>query len=211
MADEQFKRNVAYKFRIGDLLKGSPVMDGERFAHLDLNGKRVVRVNIVGSVVDKYESDGEKKYIFFTIDDGSGQIKTKSFGDDTDKLKEISQGQTVVVIGVLRHFNDEVYISPEVMKPLDPRYLLVRKIETEKNESPVSANAEGNSPKPEQSLREKITGLIKNAESDGGIELEKLISELSGNSPESINSEIQKLLEEGVIFEPRPGMIRWLG
>ena len=30
-------------------------------------------------------------------------------------------------------------------------------------------------------------------------------------SPEVINSEIKRLLEEGIIFEPRPGKIRWLG
>jgi hypothetical protein len=30
-------------------------------------------------------------------------------------------------------------------------------------------------------------------------------------SAEIINQEIQKLLEEGIIFEPRPGKVRWLG
>ena len=35
--------------------------------------------------------------------------------------------------------------------------------------------------------------------------------ELRGTSPEIINQEIQKMLEEGIIFEPRPGKLRWLG
>jgi len=30
-------------------------------------------------------------------------------------------------------------------------------------------------------------------------------------SPKIINQEIQKLLEEGIIFEPRPGKVRYLG
>ncbi len=61
MADEQFKRNIAFKFRIGDLLIGKPVMDGERFSFLELGNKRIIRVNIAGNIVDKYESEGEKK------------------------------------------------------------------------------------------------------------------------------------------------------
>jgi len=30
-------------------------------------------------------------------------------------------------------------------------------------------------------------------------------------SPIIINQEIQKLLEEGIVFEPRPGKVRYLG
>lgn len=206
MAEEQFKRNIAYKLRIGDVLKGNPIIEEERFVFLDLDGKRVVRVNIIGSVVDKYESDGEKKYVFLTLDDGSGQIKAKLFGDDSLKMKNATQGQTVVVIGVLRFFNNEVYISPEIIREQDPRYLLVRKFETEKNKI-SGTNIQPNS----LNLRDKIIELIKNSENDGGIDLEKLIIELKGNSSEMINSEIHKLLEEAVIFEPRPGKLRWLG
>ncbi|MEJ2267553.1 MAG: hypothetical protein P8X70_00560 [Nanoarchaeota archaeon] len=28
---DQFKRNIAYKFRIGDLLMGKPIVEGNRF------------------------------------------------------------------------------------------------------------------------------------------------------------------------------------
>jgi hypothetical protein len=34
MPDEQFKRHIAYKLRIGDILVGKPVFDAERFAFL---------------------------------------------------------------------------------------------------------------------------------------------------------------------------------
>ena len=74
---EQFKRNIAYKFRIGDILIGKPITDGEKFSFLELGDKKIIRVNIIGNIVDKYESAGEKKYIFFTLDDGSGQIRIK--------------------------------------------------------------------------------------------------------------------------------------
>ncbi|MCX6746974.1 MAG: OB-fold nucleic acid binding domain-containing protein [Candidatus Pacearchaeota archaeon] len=187
---------------------GKPIMDGERFSFLELGNKKIVRVNIIGNIIEKYESEGEKKYIFFTLDDGSGQIKLKSFGDDVNKFKNLMQGQTVLVIGVLRNFNNETYISPEIVREQNPKYLLIRKLETEKERS--------NSFQPmakEQiiAVKDKILDIIKNAEKDGGIEMDVIIMNLREISPEIINQEIKRLLEEGIIFEPRPGKMRWLG
>ncbi len=204
MSEQQFKRNVAYKLRIGDLLIGKPILDKERFSFLELGDKKIVRVNLVANIVDKYE--GENAYYSFTLDDGSGQIRLKVFGDNVGKFKELTQGQTVVVIGVLRFFNNEIYISPEIIKEVDTRYLLIRKLEIEKklNVKKEITNF---------AIKDKILELIKNSEEQGGIELEKLIMNSSFNkiSPDIINKEIQKLLEEGIIFEPRPGKVRWLG
>ncbi len=208
MPDEQFKRNIAYKFRIGEILMGKPIFDNERFSFLELGNKKIIRVNIIGNIIDKYESEGEKKYIFFTLDDGSGQIKLKSFGDDANKFKDLMQGQTVLVIGVLRNFNNETYISPEIVREQNPKYLLIRKLEREKERSdniqPVAR---------EQiiAIKDKILDIIKNSEKDGGVEMDSIIMNLRDVSPDIINQEIKKLLEEGIIFEPRPGKIRWLG
>ncbi len=60
-------------------------------------------------------------------------------------------------------------------------------------------------------VKDKILDIMKNAEKDGGIEIDKIIMDLREISPEIINQEIKRLLEEGIIFEPRPGRIRWLG
>mgnify|MGYP001378082659 CR=1 FL=1 len=210
MPEPQFKRNIAYKIRIDSILNNTPIMNGERFGFLEFNGKKVVRVNVIGSIVDKYESEGEKKFVFLKIDDGSGQISLKSFGDDVEKLKNITLGKTVLVIGNLRHFNDEIYIAPEILKEQDPKYLLVRKIELEGNEEKIQTNEVVEVENKETSMKGKILEMIKNSESEGGIETEKLISSL--NEPkEKVNEEIQRLLEEGIIFEPLPGKLRWLG
>jgi len=205
---EQFKRNIAYKFRIGDLTMGKPVFDGERFSFLELGNKKIIRVNIIGNIIDKYESEGERKYIFFTLDDGSGQIKLKCFSEDANKFRGILQGQTVLVIGSLRNFNNETYISPEIIREEDTRYLLIRKleIEGEKSKNPINLPREQII-----AVKDKILGIIKDAEKEGGIEMDKIIMNMREVSPEIINQEIKKLLEEGIIFEPRPGKIRWLG
>ena len=204
----QFKRNVAYKLRVGDILMGKPVMDGERFSFLELGNKRIVRVNVIGSIVDKYESEGERKYIFFKLDDGSGQISLKIFGDDIAKFKEITQGLTVLVIGVLRHWNDETYIQPEIIKEQNTKYLLVRKLELEKSPSAKAPVIEKSKI---VAIKDSIISLIKDAEEEGGIEKEQLIIKLKDISPDIINQEIRKFLEEGIIFEPRPGKVRYLG
>jgi len=208
MLEEQFKRNIAFKMRIGDILIGKPVLDGERFSFLEFGSKRIVRINVVGNVIEKFESEGEKKYSFLTIDDGSGQIRLKSFGDDVEKLKNFVQGQTILVMGVLRSFNNEVYISPEILRELDSKYLLIRKLEIEKERK---GNVIASSKEEMIAVKDKILGAIKNAEQDGGIEIEKIIMNLREVSPEIINQEIQKFLEEGIIFEPRPGKVRYLG
>ena len=206
--EQKFKRHVAYKFRIGDLLFGKPIMDEERFSFLELGNKRIVRVNLIGNIVDKYERGDEKKYLSLTLDDGSGQIRLKAFGDDVDKFKDIHQGQTVAVIGVLRYWSDETYVSPEIIRELDPKYLLIRKLETEKekilNSAPVAK---------EQivAIKDKILDIIKSSEDGGGIDTDQIITNLQNISPAIINQEIQKLLEEGIIFEPRPGKVRYLG
>ena len=53
--EKKFKRNIAFKQRIGDLLIGKPVMDEERFQFLELGNKKIVRVNVIGNIVDKYQ------------------------------------------------------------------------------------------------------------------------------------------------------------
>jgi RPA family protein len=208
MAEGQFKRNVAYKYRIGDVLLGKPMFDGERFSFLELGDRKIVRVNLVGNIIDKYESDGERKYIFFTLDDGSGQIKIKCFGDEALRFKDVFQGQTVLVVGVLRNFNNETYLSPEIIREQDTKYLLIRKLETEKDKSKNAQPMERNQI---VAVRDKILDIIKDSEKNGGIETDKVIMDLRDISPSIIHQEIKKLLEEGIIFEPQPGKIRWLG
>ena len=59
-------------------------------------------------------------------------------------------------------------------------------------------------------VKDKIIEMVKDAETEEGIDTEKLIMELHAQ-PEIINQEIRRLLEEGIIYEPRPGRLRYLG
>lgn len=202
MAEPSFKRATAYKLRIGDIFKGKKILDGERFNFLELGDKQIIRVNIVANIVEKYSSS-EKAYISLTIDDASGQIRIKIFGEDVAKFTDVNQGDSVMIVGLLRNYNDELYITPEIIKKQDPRYLLVRKLEFEK-----SQNKELNSQEL-VALADKIVNKIKESEPEG-ISQEKLILDLE-DTPDLINQEVKKALEQGILYEPRPGMLRYLG
>ena len=209
MTEQQFKRNIAFKLRIGDILLGKPIFDNDKFLYTEVGNKNISRVNIIGNIVDKYESEGEKQYMFFTLDDGSGQIKLKIFGEDALKFKNIAQGQTVVVIGFVRNWNNETYVQPEIIKETDAKYLLVRKLEIEKKRNDTAKPIEN---KQEiTAIKDQILEKIKSSEEEGGIDTDKIILEFRDASPEIINQEIHKLLEEGIVFEPRPGRLRYLG
>jgi len=211
---ETIKRQTAFKLRIGDILKGKPIIDEQkspegqpmqRFRFLELGDKNIVRVNIVANIVDKYQSEAEKKYLTFTIDDASGQIRLKTFGEDTLRFQNIVQGNTVIVVGTLRFYNNEIYIAPEIVRETDPRYLLVRKLELDR-EKPKQVNKEE-----VLAIKDQIIEMIKKAEEQGGLDTDSLYHTLTTVSPDIISQEIQKMLDEGLAYEPRPGKIRYLG
>jgi RPA family protein len=208
MADQlstpSFRRNVAFKLRIGNIMSGNPIFEQDKLIHVDVAGKSVLRVNVIANIVDKYVQEGEKKYGNVTLDDATGQIKAKLFGDDLDKIKDLTQGDTVLVVGLLRSWNEEVYITPEIIKKKDPAYLMVRKLEVEGEQTKDLAKSEI------ADLKDKIVGMVKEWDANGGIDIEKIIMELK-EPPEAINKEIKKLLEDGVAYEPRPGKLRYLG
>tara|TARA_Y100000310_G_scaffold15748_1_gene15842 strand:- start:2703 stop:3311 length:609 start_codon:yes stop_codon:yes gene_type:complete len=202
MPEGDFKRATAYKLKIGDVFSGKKILDGERFNFLELGDRKITRVNIVANVVERYSSE-EKAYISLTIDDASGQIRIKIFGDDVQKFQNIDQGDSVLIVGLLRNYNDELYITPEIIRKQDPRYLLVRKLEFEKS-APKEVDTQER-----LALADKIVKIVKESEPEG-VSQEKLVLDLE-ESPDLINQEVKKALEQGIIYEPRPGMLRYLG
>lgn len=206
MPQQKFRRAVAYKLRIGDIKAGNPIKENDKLNFVKVDNKEVRRVNIVANIIERFDNPGDKNYTFFTIDDASGQIRLKAFGEDAEKFKDIGQGDTVMVIGKLREYQDKIYVQPEIIKKKDPRYLLVRKLEINKDSPKKEANkSSGNN-----AIKDQIISMIKDAEENGGIETDKIIMELEAK-PEQVKEEIQKLLEEGLAYEPKPGKVRYLG
>ncbi len=237
MPDEIKKRLTAFKVSLGLINQGTLEFDQERFSRLILNNKEISRVNLIATVVDKFMNE-QGSYASVTIDDGTGNIRVKVFSDNIAMLKDLQLGDTLLVIGMLRHYNDELYILPEIIKQVDARWLLARKLELQKEYGPsytnsiakplalqkdtnVPINALNQEPEiteerletekisVEKSLKEQILESIKASEPEEGIDVDKLIMSLKA-PVDNINSNITELLEEGTIFEPRPGRLRVL-
>ncbi len=213
MVEEYRKRETAHKIKIGDLLRANQIFEeseaqNKRLQFVELGDKKILRVNLLANVIDKYNSEGESKFATITIDDGSGQIRARLFGEDVQKFEQFTQGDTIILIGLLRSYNQELYIMPEIIKKQDPKYLLVRKLELEKE---IIKPATPKQKQEVKALRDEIIDKIKNAESNEGIEKEDIIMSLKDNNPQTITQEINKLLEEGIIYEPKPGRVRYLG
>jgi RPA family protein len=206
------KRETAIKLRINDILRSTPIFETiegvNRLRFVELGERKFNRVNIIANVVDKYESEGERRFASITLDDGSGQIRARVFAEDISKFKDLIEGDTILIIGILRAFNQEIYVLPEVIKKKDPKYLLIRKLEIEKSYKIKQPTIDEN--KVVKALRDEVINMIKLAEKNDGIDKDEIIIKISSN-PKLINEEITKLLEEGIIYEPRPGRVRYLG
>ncbi len=233
----QMQRNTAYKVWIGDLFKGNISADESRFNYIEISNKKIVRVNLIANVVDKYESS-TKPYASLTLDDSSGQIRVKAF-EDIENIKQFGIGNTILVVGTLRCFNDELYLLPEIVKHVDEKWLLVRKLELgeqlkQASENSISAKESQITPETAEqkemhdSNSEKIEVETMKIESEkiepkeidmksalydkikqkeDGLDIDDLIMSVSYPVSE-INTTITELIEEGKIYEPQPGKLR---
>lgn len=67
---------------------------------------------------------------------------------------------------------------------------------------------------PEQSLRDYIIEVIKSNDERGGVEIQRLKDSVIGKFgvfEVVIDEVITRLLEDGLIFEPKAQVLRWLG
>jgi len=173
--NKMLQRHTAYKVHVGDIFSGQPVFDGDRFSSLQNGDIKISRVNIVGNLIDKYINE-ERKFCTLTLDDGSGQIRIKGFSDHFELLNQPEIGQTVRVIGLLKHYNDELYVLPEIIKQIDPKWLSVRILEIGKPKTPVTPSVE--------ELKAET--------------MKKLASQTSNTSDIKVESEVVKVTEEKV-------------
>ena len=81
---------------------------------------------------------------------------------------------------------------------------MVRKLEFDKNTPEPVDN------KKIIAVADQIVQKVKDSESEGGIAIEQIITDLKEDA-NLVNQEIKKALEQGILYEPRPGLVRYLG
>lgn len=214
------KRQVAVKVSANELINGNYIKEeGWLPNYIQLvDGKKVSRVNIIGIVVFK-SNEENVNYQNTIIDDGSGKISLRSF--EGDYFKNINVGDIILVIGRPREFNKEIYLIPEILKKMQNHsWMKVRKIELNyrinnnfKNEASINKKKElSPSPNkiPEDNSTHKpdvIYELIKKLDSGEGIPTDDIIKKSNIHDAEKF---INKLLENGDVFELKPGVLKVL-
>jgi 23S rRNA maturation-related 3'-5' exoribonuclease YhaM len=228
-------RQTAYKIWISNLLNGTFTKQPGEWDpnYLECNGKKVSRVNIIGSVVSNFVAE-DGKYAYLTIDDGSACIRIKTFADDNKLIEGFNRGNLVMLIGRVREYNNEIYLQPEIVKNLtNPNWELIRKSELfkeygkfsklnpvviqapQQQEQPQKPVEESVVSSPEKSsennqatetLRQKILSKVEQA-ADAGAEIQSIIHELE-ISEEDANKAIDELLKEGEVYMARAGILK---
>lgn len=226
------KRDVAIKLSISNIKNSEYVKDDNNsLNYIKTTNGNISRINIIGIVVSKEISPNVGTIV---IDDSTSSITIRNF-DSSNKLDNIQIGNIVIVIGRLRIYENEKYIIPEIIRPLrNKNWLILRKKELEiKNDTPLSKviktypeqkiikkeqiktepqniKQELPSKKPNADISnpyEKILNLVKSLDTGFGVSFEEIIMNSGINNCEEV---IQNLIEEGEIFEVRPGILKVL-
>lgn len=199
------------------------------------DGRKVSRINIIAAVVSITEDPTFKSFI---IDDGTAKMSARIF--DKELFQDIQIGDLILLIGRPREFGSEIYLVPEIMKKIqDPKWVEHRKVllskispiktttnitqtqeenfeETEVieivNTQTDNANTLTNKPpeiKQDQESKdlteEDIIEKIRKLDKGEGVFIEDL-TKLSENS----EKQVKNLLEQGEIFEIKPGRVKVL-
>lgn len=140
------KRVVAKKVRIIDVVNGRYFAGSkeEMKASYVISpfGDKISRVNVVGTVTEKFSSD-DGMYSSITVDDTTGIIRVKAFGDDSKRLGNFEIGDTVLVIGKVKQYNGEVYVNSEIVRKADDANMeSVRRLEILKDLAQRKKNVE---------------------------------------------------------------------
>ncbi len=201
---ESKERQIAYKVKINDLFKGNYVIQGGWDPnYIELNDLKISRVNIIAAVVDKKVTDN---LATISIDDGTATIVGKSFNEEVKKINDINVGDVVLLIGRPRKYNEELFISIEIIKTVDPIWAKVRKLELEQEIKEITPNSLEVEQR-EESPRQKIITILKKMDNSEGVDISEVLNRANIENGEEL---IDELVKDGEIYENKPGKIRAL-
>jgi RPA family protein len=124
-------RQTMIRAKISDVVNGKFVKkEGLEPSYvLTSLGKKISRVNLLGTVVDRFMSE-DGNYSSITIDDDSDSIRVKAFRENTNMFDNLEIGDLIMVIGKVREYTDENYIIPEIVKKIaDTNYEILHNLE----------------------------------------------------------------------------------
>ncbi len=207
------QRHTAYKVRINDLFLGEYVQREGESDYIQLNDKKVSRVRIIATVVNKYSNENSGTLV---IDDGTGVINVRAWENEFHLIDKINIGDLIEIIGRVRKYNEDIYLIPEILKKTTPNWYILRKLELSKipkiepkeevkeikpEENKVSLNKNENA-----DVKEKIFNFIKSR--PDGASIDELINLV--NDKRAVIDALMSLIDEDLIFEPKAGIYKLL-
>ncbi|MHC1590503.1 MAG: OB-fold nucleic acid binding domain-containing protein [Candidatus Helarchaeales archaeon] len=224
---------TAYKLYIRDIRRGKLLETPQNRIYLQTkNDLRAFRVRILGTIMfhqifEKDEEAGRREAAYITVDDGTEQIRIKTWDElQVSKIKKMKKGQVIDVIGTIREYNDEMYLKPLLILPIyDLNFELLRdldiltyekrlgqksrlissqartpRVEQEKKE-PVEEDSQTKNVEDENENINIIVELIRKLDQGEGVEISQ-IQENCSFPKKDIKKYIQYLYENGYIYEP---------
>ncbi len=222
---------AARKVKVKELLEGEYLSSEEEAPYLITPwGEKVSRARVMGTVVNKWvREDGG--YCTVHLDDGTGVISLRGWGETVRELDELKVGDLVDVIGGIREYLGERYLRPYLLlKVKDPNWEVVRELEILLNRR--KALARGIRPKPAlkpgaepqegpveevereeielellgvpEELKKKALLALERLDRGEGVGEEELEKEL-GVGRKEVEDLLLVLMDEGEVFEVRAG------
>ena len=150
---------------------------------------------INGYFVNKF-TNNERKSGTVIIDDGTEVISVRAWENEFHLIDNLVIGQLIDLIGRVRMYNDEVYLTPEIIKQVKPDWFVLRKLELSAEEPKEVVKNE------DSELKEKLFKLIKEKGSEGA-----LMDDLVAVAGDKIicRELLRRLIDDDLIFEPRAG------
>ncbi|MBI2573322.1 hypothetical protein HYV86_05660 [Candidatus Woesearchaeota archaeon] len=237
MAIDNASRLVARKTAIRELIESDYALgDDKNPSHLTIQGQTVQKVNVIAFVVHK-ENIGSISNLL--LDDGTGRIISRFF-EENRVASDSTVGDVLLLIGRVRVYNQERYLSPEIVKKVNTSWLQVRRLECKSAFSQPQTN-------PSDALVEKVDQEEENARKNNRKQVTELsdecvdeetvetqdnvlpsqkisklirdldtgtgvfIEEILEKSPLAQTEQIiEKMLERGEIFQNQPGKVKVL-
>ncbi len=188
---------AALKLSIRDILNAKQFESG-----IVVDDNPVSRINLIATLVVKEPQDQ-----LYIIDDASGSIALRTFGNENRSLASLEVGTILSIIGRVRIFDSERYVSAEVVCPVDKKMRKLRSLELELRPKPKEeAIAEVENYSDPLSMLELIRRV--DALNNGkGADVVEIVKRSNSDNTQEI---LTRLLELGEIFEIRPGKLKVL-
>jgi RecG-like helicase len=191
------------KLWIRDIVQGNyePAESGYGGSVTTPTGKKVSRVRILGTVVEKFISE-QGSFANATIDDSTETINIRAFKENIKNIEELKAGDIVDVLGEINEYKGEVYVLLRTLKKVDINWELLRRIELNSSEPEASKEV------PIEDLEKVVMKKLSELEKDEGVKLETLINDLKDIDENVVLKAVHNLMHKGDVFEPKKGVMK---